>query len=391
MALPPSKSPVDWHNVNWFDVSLFRSFFGMTNTSVEKELWLYIRSFSEIKSRGEELVRLHRNATGDVDSVGKKFRSFVRQAESYWHVARATSYRSSPLLYYYSFLNLAKAYLVLVNPDFPNRVFHGLSFDTDTKEESLDKHVLKVSLNEKQVFSLLYKDWFETDSSRELQIKELLSYTRDISLQYLQGNFGPSRSFSFMAKCAIDRDNHTAFTVAAFPKGINLDKYSNVFKTFFKKYEKVDLTNLTALSVLQLVFNVSAGSYEFYWMKPDCHSKEVETLTVLPLMGEDLQLALKPWISPIYYLYHPENTTGVINIPLREEDKDPKPLNGEIAIYAVMFYLSELVRYRPDLLDNLLEQDAGWLLGSFVECCPLTFFHAMVYKITGQIHLLKTI
>ena len=362
----------------------------MTNTSVEKELWLCIRSFSEIKSRGEKLVRLHRNATGDVDSVWKKFRSFVRQAESYWQVARATSYRSSPLLYYYSFLNLAKAYLVLVSPAFPNKVLHGLSFDTDTKEESLDKHVLKVSLNKKQVFSLLYKDWFETNSSRELQIKELLSYTRDISLQYSQGNFGPTRSFPFIAKCAIDLDNNRAFTVAAFPKEINLDKYSNVFKTFFKKYEKVDLTNPTA-PALQRVFDVSAGSYEFYWMKPDYHSKEIETSLVLPLMEKDLQLALKPWFSPIYYLYYPENTTGVINIPLREEDKDPKPLNGEIAIYTVMFYLSELVRYRPDLLDNLLEQDAGWLLGSFVECCPLTFFHAMVYKITGQIHLLKTI
>ena len=391
MALPPLKSPVNWHNVNWFDVSLFRSSFGTTNTSVEKELWLCIKSFSEIKSRGEKLIRLYRNGTGDVDSVWKKFRSFIRQAESYWQVARATSYRSSPLLYYYSFLNLAKAYLVLASPDFPNKVLHGLSFDTDTKEESLGKHVLKVPLNKKQVFSLLYKDWFETDSSRELQIKELLSYTRDISLQYSQGNFGPTRSSYFIAKCAIDQDNHRAFAVVAFPKEINLDKYSNAFKTFFEKYEKVDLTNLTA-PVLRRVFDVSAGSYEFYWMKPECHSKEVETSLVLPLMEEELQLALKPWISPVYYLLHyPENATGGINIPLRKEDEDPKPLNGEIAIYAVMFYLSELVRYRPDLLDNLLEQDAGWLLESFVECCPLTFLHAMVYKITGQIHLLKAI
>ena len=375
-------------HTEWYTIVQSDALEAVTRISVERELWLYIRSFSEIASRGQELVRRHQETTHDVCGIWKKFRSFVRQAESYWQAARVTPYRSSPLLYYYSFLNFVKAYLVLVRPDFPNRVQHGLSFNTETTSERLGQHALSVNNGPNQIFALLYKDWFETIPPESLKVQGLLSYTQDIEVQYQEGHFGLARTHAFIERVAFHRGDRRAWIVIAFPNNAMISKYDNVFKKFFNIYEKVDLSNFMQREY-HSVLGFSGGTwreYDFYQMKSN-HCFENVSLFDAQAMECNLSQILKPWISPIYI---PGIAQGMINLPLNENETDPKPFNDGIAIYAVMFYLSELVRYRPDLLDSLLEQDAHWLLECFVESCPLKFLHVMAHKITGKVYLLST-
>ena len=97
-----------------------------------------------------------------------------------------------------------------------------------------------------------------------------------------------------------------------------------------------------------------------------------------------LKSVLQNKISPNYnkgelgaYLNFPKNRTQVY------------PMNEELATYATMYYMSELVRYRPDYLYSILESEASWLFQSFVKFCPLKFLRAMVGRIiqpsTGEI------
>jgi YaaC-like Protein len=51
----------------------------------------------------------------------------------------------------------------------------------------------------------------------------------------------------------------------------------------------------------------------------------------------------------------------------------PTPMNEPMAIYLAMFFLGSLVRYRPDVLDELLGTASAWLLESFVASAPLLF------------------
>ena len=297
MALPPLRK-ADWYNIVQFDLIETS-----TKIPIEKELWLYIRSFSEIESRGQELVKRHQGSGGNAHDAWTRFRSFARQAESYWQSARSTSYRSSPLLYYYSFLNLAKAYLVLVRPTFPNRVDHGLTFDTDATSTAMKDHALSVRNGPKKVFPLLYRDWCATSPPDVLMVQDLLSYARDIGHQYQEGGFGPTRSVGFIDQLAFDRDERKAWIVVAFPKSAQVGRFGNAFAKFLEIYEQAELARGVTQWDLIFHFGFTSGQwrhYDFYQMKPErCFEGVAEDANVQD-MGRDLSSVLKPWIAPLF-------------------------------------------------------------------------------------------
>lgn len=70
-----------------------------------------------------------------------------------------------------------------------------------------------------------------------------------------------------------------------------------------------------------------------------------------------------------FYMNVPQNRTRT------------EPMNEELAIYASMFFMGELVRYNPSYLYSILESESFWLLQSFVESCPIKFLRAMVARI----------
>ena len=60
------------------------------------------------------------------------------------------------------------------------------------------------------------------------------------------------------------------------------------------------------------------------------------------------------------------------------------PMAEHLAIYAVMFYLSSLVRYRPDYLELMLATRPSWLIETFVVSCSVTFLRLIISRIVGQ-------
>jgi len=47
-------------------------------------------------------------------------------------------------------------------------------------------------------------------------------------------------------------------------------------------------------------------------------------------------------------------------------------MNELVASYAVMYFLSSLVRYHPDYLDAIGESTDAWLIESFAKSAPLS-------------------
>jgi hypothetical protein len=67
------------------------------------------------------------------------------------------------------------------------------------------------------------------------------------------------------------------------------------------------------------------------------------------------------------------------------------PIDEQIAIYLLMFFMGELVRYQPEDLDRILESKEAWLLRSFIESCPLRFLRIITSKIMGRVIILERI
>jgi hypothetical protein len=99
-----------------------------------------------------------------------------------------------------------------------------------------------------------------------------------------------------------------------------------------------------------------------------------------PILIEKIINALHPYFSVHYFddnrdfdlVLHYQDTTN----------PTPIPMNEALSIYAVMFYLSNLVRYRPNYLESLLNHKPAWLIENFVNSTPEVFLRMMVSKIT---------
>lgn len=67
------------------------------------------------------------------------------------------------------------------------------------------------------------------------------------------------------------------------------------------------------------------------------------------------------------------------------------PCDEPTAIYMIMFHLSEIARYEPDLFLGVLssETKSGWMIKNFIESCPPTFLQNMVGWITGGHYFLE--
>ena len=90
--------------------------------------------------------------------------------------------------------------------------------------------------------------------------------------------------------------------------------------------------------------------------------------------------ALRPYIN---FHYYDDNKDFDLALPYQDtSNPTPIPMNECLAIYAVMFYLSSLVRYRPNYLESLLSYKEAWLIENFVNSTPEAFLRIMVSKIT---------
>jgi hypothetical protein len=98
---------------------------------------------SGVKDVGIEFLRSRGHPTHSVNSF-YLFQSFIRQAKTFYGSALSLEPRSSPLNYYYAFLNLAKAYILVQQPQFTGRNSrHGLWFSL--RPGCLSKQFLVVS------------------------------------------------------------------------------------------------------------------------------------------------------------------------------------------------------------------------------------------------------
>lgn len=77
--------------------------------------------------------------------------------------------------------------------------------------------------------------------------------------------------------------------------------------------------------------------------------------------------------------YFSDNYDFLIALPYRLNKQIQ--IDETISIYIIMFYLSDLVRYKPQYLEGLLNSKDKWLIDSFVQSCPTTFLRSIVSRI----------
>jgi len=366
---------------SWYPADIFSRAFLTTTLDVDKEYWLLLRSYSEVKTRGIELVKSYGIADDKLEKSWKSFRAYVRQAENYWLAGQKTPYQSSPLLYYYSFMNLVKAFLFLKYKGILNEPMrHGL-FRKNKTSYSVDLRTCKmgVQTGSDKIFNDYYKSVFNVACPNELSLHYLLGFCTDVSYQFVNCGYGSSRTHPGIYRFAMDNGRKKCWIVMALAKSSPMTYYKTYFKDFFNELEKVEVKQRVGPGFRELFgfTGLQWTGFDYYQSKDQ---KEVDYISdnqaPVGLLIAKLNKILLNNSSPSYvqnefnfYMNFPQNRTKT------------EPMSEELAIYASMFYMGELVRYNPNYLYSILESESFWLLQSFVESCPIKYLRAIVARI----------
>ena len=358
-----------------------------SDINIERELWSALEYYSEVEEVGLNFIQTKvLQPQNSYQEIFKSFQAFVRQAKSYYGSAKTLHYRSNSLLYYYSFMNLVKAYLLLRDPQIVmRRIDHGLSYRSTTTRSEFQLEVIRVR---KGIFPLFYEAETATDislaSNSTLSIINLLNYPSDISYQYQLAGYGNHKILPSVSAAVTDRTINQSWTIIGIPPLNSLNGFLSLHSNFLHSFQEVGI-DYNRISLMFEMSPLDLSGFRFF-----------QDITTIPMLAGNLTLhvhieklinALKPYIS---FHYFDDNKDFDLLLPYQDATHPtPMPINEALSIYAVMFYLSSLVRYRPDYLEALLSLKPAWLIENFVNSTPETFLRMMVCKIIEKDYIFR--
>lgn len=151
---------------------------------------------------GSERIHCRRNssrpAKKERKAVARNVKLYIQQATDFYEAAHDAKPNTAPLIYYYSFLNLAKALCEFKHPRLHEQAEsyrHGVSWRPNP-QYMVDLKKEEVSVSTRGVWHLLWENLTDTPRSianpTRLRIRNLFCFCPEVSIEH-QRTFGGSQ------------------------------------------------------------------------------------------------------------------------------------------------------------------------------------------------------
>lgn len=350
-----------------------------THESIEDDLFSAIDYIAEIEDVG--LKRFESLGKNKAKKTYETFRSFVRQSKNFYFAAKELHYRSSALLYYYSFLNLVKAYLTFTTCNiFDQRIYHGLEYRSLSGDLSLQN----IRLHKSGIYPLFYESLYniKIEKSHLLNIVTLLGYCYDIQHEYETAGYGNIKQcLSRVVSLSNSRQRFSWLFIAVHNFNV-IKPHKKTLKKFNKYYEQV----VPEAKFLYEVLDIPASSADLltYFQSKNAYTWDENNSIRLADIKSDFQDCVRLIYDPILY---DEDWDFMLSSPFRPNFQ--MPFNQALAIYALFFYFGSLVRYNPRYLDCLFSSKDSWLIERFIKSSPQTFLRYIVCALYDRNYIFK--
>lgn len=87
--------------------------------------------------------------------------------------------------------------------------------------------------------------------------------------------------------------------------------------------------------------------------------------------------------SVAYPILSTSQSEFMICLPCKTDAGTSRPMNPEVATYAMLYFLSSLVRYHLDYMDSIAQSSDAWLIESFVKSAPLDLMRSLTARVLG--------
>lgn len=293
----------------------------------------------------------------------KKPHAFIEQAYDFYLSASNPRLSSRPLLYYYAFLNMVKTFLLLQDIDLAEYPKHGISpVKIKKKKLRFEGQMVKmeqIASDHSQIFPEFLRQFQNCPIyNKPIRIVDLLGQIPAIHRTYCLSKgkcsdpaFCPTRSIQLMkdkdavwAKMVIDKkDRDVEKTLSAVKKN----------KTFKETFEQVKPLS-EGMAKNCYIFETTAERY----IKRGIDS------AISKIAKKIRRCGVWSIITPSGYRYYLNNSKGRTIIPQL------------CAMYAIMFYLGSITRYRPDEFDTIFKGHS-WLISDFIDTAPEQFIYLL--------------
>jgi hypothetical protein len=287
-------------------------------------------------------------------TVARSLKLYIQQAHEFYEAARAAKANTAPLIYYYSFLNLAKALCELRQPRFherPECYRHGLSWKPNPRQIA-DPATEKVSITTRGVWHVL---WESLTLSRcpaanptTLAIKDLFSYCPEVAVEF-QRAFGSSIRLVDLESPDVLYDRATSDAWLRFSVGrfglkhfrLSAPALTSQIRTARSGYVEVKSAN-REIRTFQSAIAKRLGRRE---SALEGIRVDILGLNVFTHLGRERKLE-----------YH-----------LPVEDRLPFRMPQLMVSYTILFWLGSLVRYDPHSVNALMDSQYWMLVDGFMS------------------------
>jgi hypothetical protein len=267
-----------------------------------------------------------------------EYRNFLIQGMSNFRASRTVPNRSAGLLQYYGLLNLAKAELMLTNPGaiVGKRLGHGLSFNPLAARSVAGD---QLSVQNGGVFGLLYESRTgRTLPTGTLSVKALLRQIPEVSTQLTTAGIGKTRTEGLFMILAVDATHTWPLMGITAHNTLNRPTLSALTSTFKQVAKPPDYKQWFGLSPRW------GMGLRFY---------EGKVKTPLKATGDP------DWPATVATVWAARDVFGSTTHELYDgwlvQSLSSSVLHvmpPSLARYAIAFYTSSLVRYRPSMFDS---------------------------------------
>jgi hypothetical protein len=327
-----------------------------------------LRKHSEIVSYGR---RRFTGTLAQKNASWRHYRNFLRQAMSNFDAALNVPNRSACLLYYYALLNFAKAELLNTHASQLVDTFigHGLQFSSyEARTIAGDTLIVKEG-----VFRMLYerRTGRTISVNQRLPIKRLLANIPEIGTQLSDAGLGETAGFPILQTLVTDGSSSWPIILAlAAPRIL---PNTSTGRVFFRTFHWINLRpNWRDIFAL----NARVGSMPFmfesnrqapnYGLPINEHGAQTISWEISSILSRTTHESVDAWVTPSLY------------------SRDFIPMPASLARYALMYYASSLVRYRPSMLDPQLFPEQSYLFDAIARECAIPMLTDAFSRLENQ-------
>ena len=343
-----------------------------TLNSTEEELWLELERLRNEDFASRFISGVVRNKAHRT-MAAKLINKYINHAVRFYKDAQRVDSASSPLLYYYSFLNLAKAYIACNNPErvYPVRIRNS-TFDQKFLQHGLfagDKVKGSYQLRDEVITAKsvgIFATFFELLSGGiygagyKEKITNLLGNCQDISSEYCKIHKRHNHFYSFDLALLADSKSKNAWL------RLNLDK--RALSSEIRIGPSEVLKRNSGLTGFKLVKS----------NRPTYHTLELQNMFTYTSTADLLQQGRQK-ILPLGVTFssHHERTDYALPIGRGPVGAFETP-SELLSIYMLMYYFGSVTRYQPAAFEKIFIDEDGWLVKSFLRTCPKKFIRLFV-------------